>query len=47
MKVGQLVQNDINIDFKYVKFFGRYANWRHNVLVNDLLKQLYEINRNI
>lgn len=41
MKVGQLVQNDIKIDFECVKFFGRYAEWKHHIKVNDLLKEIY------
>jgi protoporphyrinogen oxidase len=44
-KVGQLIQNDIKIDIKYVEFFGRYGCWKHGILVNDLLKQIYERNQ--
>src|SRR3990167_7033630 len=40
MKVGQLVQNDTKVDFKYVEFFGRYATWNHGIKTNELLKQL-------
>ena len=47
MKVGQLVQNDTKVDFKYVEFFGRYATWNHGIKTNELLKQLYETKRNI
>ena len=42
MKVGQLVHNDIKIDFKYVEFFGRYSCWDHSLLTNSLIKQMYE-----
>ena len=42
MKVGQLVHNDIKINIKDVTFFGRYGKWRHNILINNLIKQLYE-----
>lgn len=42
MKIGQLVQNNIKIEYKNIKFCGRYAKWQHNLLVNDLLKELYE-----
>ena len=45
MKVGQLIHNDININFKDVEFFGRYASWNHSLLTNTLLKHIYnEIN---
>lgn len=42
MNVGQLIQNDIKIDLKSIKFWGRYAKWQHGLLVNDLLKEIYE-----
>jgi hypothetical protein len=46
-KTGQLIQNDIEISIKYVEFFGRYGCWKHGILVNDLLKQIYETKRDI
>jgi len=42
MKVGQLIQNDLNINFENVNFFGRYGCWKHKIKINDLLKELYE-----
>jgi len=42
IKVGQLIQNDEIIKFSKVKFFGRYATWKHNILINDLLKEIYK-----
>ncbi|MFA5174613.1 MAG: hypothetical protein WC438_05525 [Candidatus Pacearchaeota archaeon] len=41
IKVGQLIENNIKINFDKVKFFGRYAEWKHNILINDLLKKIY------
>ncbi len=41
LKVGQLVENDINVEFEGVKFWGRYATWKHSLLINTLLKELY------
>lgn len=42
LKTGQLVQNDIEINLEDVEFFGRYATWKHSILINTLLKQIYE-----
>jgi len=41
LKVGQLVQNDNNIKFENVSFLGRFAEWKHNILINDVLKKIY------
>lgn len=45
MKVGQLIQNDVRIDIENVRFSGRYGSWKHDIKINNLLKQLYEIHR--
>lgn len=45
MKVGQLIQNDVKIEIENVKFSGRYGSWKHNIKINNLLKQLYELHR--
>jgi len=42
MKVGQLVENNMLIDFQYVKFFGRYGCWKHGIKTNELLKEIYD-----
>ncbi len=42
MKVGQLIQNDIKVNFQNIKFFGRYATWNHSIKTNELLKEIYE-----
>lgn len=42
LKVGQLIQNDIDINIKNVEFFGRYSKWQHNLLTNTLLKHEYD-----
>jgi len=41
LKVGQLVENDKKVEFDNVNFLGRYATWKHNILINDLLKEIY------
>ena len=41
LKVGQLVENDVNLNFKNVRFFGRYATWKHSIKINELLKEVY------
>jgi hypothetical protein len=43
-KTGQLIENQIKVELPDIEFFGRYAEWRHNILINDLLKQIYEKN---
>jgi len=40
LKVGQLIQNEEIVEFNDVKFFGRYGKWKHNILINDLIKEL-------
>lgn len=47
LKVGQLIQNNINIDLADIDFFGRFATWNHGIKTNELLKQLYESKRDI
>lgn len=43
MPVGQLIQNDdIKMKFDNVKFFGRYATWKHSIKTNELLKEIFE-----
>ena len=42
MKTGQLIHNDIKVNFQNVKFWGRYGCWNHGIKVNDLLKGIYE-----
>jgi len=41
LKIGQIVENDTNVDFKNISFFGRYGCWKHKILINDLLKEIY------
>lgn len=45
LPVGQLIQNEYDLDIQNVKFFGRYAKWQHGLLVNDLLKEIYAAER--
>lgn len=40
LKVGQLIQNEEKIEFNNVTFFGRYGKWKHNILINDLIKEI-------
>jgi len=47
LKVGQLIENDINVDFQNVKLFGRYGTWKHEIKVNQLLKEIYETKKDI
>ena len=42
VKVGQLIHLESDIEFKNVKFFGRYGTWKHGILTNNLLKEIYE-----
>jgi len=41
MYVGQLIENQNKMKFEDITFFGRYAEWKHGIKVNDLLKKIY------
>ena len=40
LKIGQLVQRKDTITYpQYVKFLGRYANWKHSIKMKEVLEE--------